>query len=50
MAVLYGLLIEFVQDRLVTNRSWDMGDVVADFAGSIIGVVAWNWYKKNKPL
>ena len=50
VAVLYGLLIEFVQDRLVTNRSWDMGDVVADFAGSIIGVVAWNWYKKNKPL
>lgn len=50
VAVLYGLLIEFVQDRLVTNRSWDLGDVAADFAGGLIGIFAWDWYKKNKPL
>jgi len=50
VAVMYGLLIELIQDRLITNRSWDMGDVIADFAGSLVGVLAWDWYKKNKPL
>ena len=50
IAVLYGFLIEIIQDRFVTNRSYDMGDVAADFIGSIIGVAVWYRYKKNKPL
>lgn len=49
IAILYGLLIELIQDRLVANRSWDMGDVVADFFGTIIGVLIWYWYKKINP-
>ena len=50
IAVLYGFLIEIIQDRFVANRSYDMGDVAADFIGSVIGVVIWYRYKKNKPL
>ncbi len=50
IAIMYGFLIESIQDRLVENRSWDLGDVVADFIGSIIGVRIWYWYKKNRPL
>ena len=50
IAVLYGFLIEVIQDRFVINRSYDMGDVAADFVGSIVGAVVWYRYKKNKPL
>ena len=50
IALLYGFLIEIIQDRFVTNRSYDMGDIAADFIGSIIGAAAWYRYKKNKPL
>ncbi len=47
---MYGLLIEVVQDQLIDNRSWDLGDVAADFIGSLLGVFVWDRYKKNKPL
>ena len=50
IAVLYGFFIEVILDRFVANRSYDMGDVAADFIGSVIGVVIWYRYKKNKPL
>jgi VanZ family protein len=50
VAVAYGLSIEIIQDRLVTNRSFDLGDLLADFIGSIIGIWLWVRYKKNKPL
>ena len=50
ISILYGFLIEVMQDRFVINRSYDMGDVAADFIGSILGVVVWYKYKKNKPL
>lgn len=49
-AIIYGFLIEFIQDRFVDNRSWEFGDVVADFIGSICGVLVWHVYKKNRPL
>lgn len=49
-AIMYGLLIEVVQDQLIDNRSWDLGDVAADFIGSLLGVFVWDRYKKNKPL
>ena len=50
LAIIYGFLIEFIQDQFVTNRSWDLGDVIADFVGSICGALAWYGYKKNRPL
>ena len=50
-AVVYGLLIEIIQNRWVPNRSFDLYDVVADAGGSIAGIFIWWWvYKKNKPL
>ena len=50
IAITYGFLIEFIQDRFVENRSWDLGDVAADFVGSVVGVLVWKGYKKNRPL
>jgi VanZ family protein len=50
LSILYGFTIEIIQDRLVENRSWDIGDIVADFIGSILGSYVWYRYKKNKPL
>jgi VanZ family protein len=50
VAVAYGLSIEIIQDRLVTNRSFDLGDLLADFIGSMFGVWLWVRRKKNKPL
>ena len=38
VAVLYGLAVEIVQDQLVVNRSFDLGDLVADFIGCLGGV------------
>jgi hypothetical protein len=50
-ALLYGLLVEFIQRNWVPNRSFDLYDVLADMAGSVIGLVVWlRVYKKNKPL
>jgi VanZ family protein len=36
----YGLAMEFVQLYFITNRSFDMSDVVADGVGCIAGVLA----------
>ncbi len=40
-ALLYGFVIEILQDRFVTNRSFDLYDVVADVVGSICGLGTW---------
>lgn len=50
ISVLYGLLVEVVQHRFIPNRSFDYGDLLADFIGSITGILFWRRYKKNKPL
>ena len=50
-AMVYGMLVELIQDRWVTNRSYDPYDFLADVAGSFLGLyVWWRVYKKNKPL
>ncbi|HYH16267.1 MAG TPA: VanZ family protein, partial [Flavisolibacter sp.] len=41
-AVVYGILVEVVQDQLIVNRSFDLGDWGADIVGSFIGVWFWN--------
>lgn len=33
----YGILMEFIQHFFIPNRSFDMGDIVADAAGCFIG-------------
>jgi uncharacterized membrane protein len=48
-AVLYGYLIEVIQDRFIPNRSFDWGDLLADFVGSVIGLLVWRRYKKIDP-
>jgi hypothetical protein len=51
IALLYGLTVEFIQKYWVSNRSFDLYDVMADMTGSVIGLVVWlRVYKKNKPL
>jgi hypothetical protein len=46
----YGLLIEIIQDQYIMNRSFDWGDWFADMAGSIMSMLLWWVYKKNRPL
>ena len=51
VAMVYGMLVELIQDRWVTNRSYDPYDFLADVAGSFLGLYVWlRVYKKNKPL
>jgi VanZ family protein len=38
VAVLYGFAVEIVQDQFITNRSFDLGDLLADFIGCLGGV------------
>jgi len=50
-ALAYGYLVEVIQREWIPNRSFDLYDVLADMAGSVLGLVVWLWvYKKNKPL
>lgn len=34
--ILYGIVIEFVQERWVINRSFEYGDIVADATGCLV--------------
>ena len=48
LTVFYGLLVEVCQHQFVSNRSFDLLDLVADSIGSSVGILVWR--KKNKPL
>jgi VanZ family protein len=53
--IVYGVLIEFAQKYLTTQRSFDVTDMVADTIGCLAGWLGLNWYtrkviQKNKPL
>jgi VanZ family protein len=37
VALAYGITMEFVQQHFVANRSFDIGDIIADAAGCLIG-------------
>lgn len=37
LTIAYGVAMEFVQRYFIVNRSFDMGDIIADAAGSIAG-------------
>ncbi len=41
-AAVYGMGVEFIQEKFVTNRHLDLGDFAADIAGSFIGIWIWN--------
>ena len=44
----YGITIEFIQQRYVSNRSFDKGDIIADAGGALAGYVfsCWRYIKK----
>ena len=51
VAVLYGFLVEVIQQALVPNRSFDLYDIISDTVGVALGLIVWlSVYKKNKPL
>jgi VanZ family protein len=35
----YGIMIEFIQRYFIPNRSFDVGDIMADGVGALIGVI-----------
>ncbi len=37
--ICYGIGIEFMQDRFIPNRSFDIGDILGDAAGAVLGLV-----------
>jgi VanZ family protein len=39
ICLLYGVTMEFVQEYIVVNRSFDTGDIIADAAGCLLGVI-----------
>jgi len=39
MTIAYGIIMEFVQKNFIPNRSFDLGDIIADVAGSVIGYI-----------
>jgi VanZ family protein len=41
---LFGVIMEFVQENFIPNRSFDVGDIIADLAGSLIGYLITHWY------
>lgn len=49
--ILYGIVMEFVQKYFVSQRSFDLIDIVFDSLGSMVGLIAAKIYlvKKNRP-
>ena len=35
--LVYGIAMEFVQQNFIPNRSFDVGDIIADGVGCVIG-------------
>lgn len=57
LVISYGIIMEFVQKYFTRDRSFDVTDILADIAGSILGLVAVRIFAtnleiraKNKPL
>jgi VanZ family protein len=39
ICLLYGIIMEIIQEYFIPNRSFDVGDIVADAVGCVIGGV-----------
>jgi len=46
-ALIYGVGVECIQHYLIANRSFDLGDVIADMAGALAGLLVWDRYIKK---
>ena len=45
LALVYGIIMEFVQRYLIPNRSFDTGDIIADAVGCFAGwLLAVKWF------
>ena len=47
-ALAYGIAMEFVQEYFVSNRSFDLLDMVADGIGSFSGIACWKYLSKKR--
>lgn len=48
ICLIYGIAMEFVQKYFIINRSFDIGDIVADAVGCVIGFLfVWRRYIKK---
>jgi len=48
ISLLYGILLEILQDLIFVMRSADLLDIAANAAGSFIGLLAFNYIMKKK--
>jgi len=49
--IIYGIAIEYIQEYFIPNRSFDVGDIIADAVGCSAGLLfSLNRYLKNRPL
>ena len=44
LSCVFGVGMEFVQENLVIHRSFDMGDIIADIIGALLGWI-YAWYR-----
>jgi VanZ family protein len=47
LGLAYGIGMEFIQKYFIVNRSFDLGDIIADAIGSGIGFI-FSWYRYIK--
>ena len=47
IAVIYGIIIEILQDIVPTKRSFDYFDIVANTLGSLTMLIVLNYFKKK---
>jgi len=48
ISLLYGILLEILQDLIFVMRSADLLDIASNAAGSFIGLLAFNYIMKKK--
>jgi VanZ family protein len=50
IGVTYGILIEVLQSTMALGRSYDIGDIVSNTVGCIIGVILITFVQRTVPL
>jgi VanZ family protein len=46
-AAIYGMSVEWMQDRFIPYRSFDIGDWFSDIAGTALGLFVYSRYEKK---
>jgi VanZ family protein len=50
IGVTYGILIEVLQSTMALGRSYDIGDIVSNTVGCIVGVILITFVQRTVPL